>query len=183
VRLIWVALCLALGGMAHAEGGSWFYPDPEGRYRIALPDGWTATRIDGSRLWLRWPEGKPTREACNVVVVDNSFTSDYSQTELDGATRGGLFEPLALKQISWAHREAKLMEKSIVEFQGHPAQSAEVSFGLPGADKASAGVEYSFFFAVPGRVYQEYCDVHTDHFARMRPVLDRVMRSLEFARL
>jgi hypothetical protein len=177
-----LALCLALCGTARAADSDWVYPDLEGRYQIALPPAWTATRVNNSRLLIRWSDSTTTREACNVVVVDDSFTRSYSQAELDMAIRGGLFAVLPVKQIGQIHPEAKLKDGKIIEFQGHPAQSAEVTLTAHVADRDVAGEEYTYYFAVPGRTYKEYCDINADHFAQMKPALDRMIRSLDVAR-
>lgn len=80
---------LALGAVA-AQAAPAVYKDPEARFVVTVPDGWTTKRMNAEHLALAIaaPDAAPKGGVCYVAVRDMPQTRDAKQDELDEAFTG-----------------------------------------------------------------------------------------------
>ena len=87
IRSLAVAFVLSFAGVAAALAAGTAYRDPEGRFTVTVPQGWTAEKpiVDKIALVMIQPRGEGIGGVCMVIVLPAPATQGSSQAEIDEA--------------------------------------------------------------------------------------------------
>lgn len=155
--LVGLLAMMSVAATAHAVD----YDDPEGRFSVAVPNGWAAAKPDVPQIALvimGMREGKMLG-LCAVVVTPTPDTKGMSQAEIDDTLTKQLTEEEWRKSLkAAAGNDAKIEATGSRDSNGHKAHFAVATFSVKKADGTEAALKTKTeLHAIPGTFHEVGC--------------------------
>lgn len=180
MRQLIAAFTIALIGAFAAWAGT-DYHDPEGRFRVTVPDGWASQRLTGTPIALAMASDriKETGALCIVLAQNVPETRSMQQSDLDEAFGPMLNEEFWLTML----KSVKVPGSVTLESSGtEPRQGRTTYFVISKYTRPDATGEQSskskmVLHVVPGSMHFINCLTKYDQYAQEEANLEVVFAS------
>jgi len=183
-RLMSAMLALSVFGAATAaQADTTKYHDPEGRFNLTVPTGWTAGRPTEPKIAaiIVPPAAETLGGACLVLVTPTPETRSVSQAEIDAA-----FGALFTREFWTAALQAsgKLKDVTIDTVGSRDQGGHKVYFVVANVTSADAGTEFKAkgrqeLHAIPGSIQFVNCSAKVETYGSMEADFTTIFTSYE----
>jgi hypothetical protein len=184
--LLTASLLVAFGSAAASAEGT-FYRDPQGRFTLTVPSGWSSQKPEQESLvalYMVSPKNEKNKDAggiCLVLVSETPQTREMKQSELDDA-----FAQVMTPDFWKRSFEAGGVKDVVVEDAGNKVHKGRKAYYLVATasstaedGKVSAVTSKQMIHPVPGDLFFVQCTATKAGFVAMKPVFEKVFASFE----